>query len=212
MTQTPVDAGSPGEFPVNTVRTRRAVLQLAGFLGASLALPDWELLAAALHHAPPAAPAVGPSVLDAAELADLEAITAQIIPTDSTPGAREAGVAQFIDRALSSFCAPLAAEIRAGLAELRQGVRTRFPGSASFAALSPAQQIESLTAIEHSTFFTAVRELTVLGMFSSPAYGGNRDGIGWRLLGFQDEHVFMPPFGYYDRDYPGFQAQVGKAP
>jgi Gluconate 2-dehydrogenase subunit 3 len=212
MTQTPVDAGSSAEVLVGTVRTRRAVLQLAGLLGATLALPDWELLAAALHHAPPEAAVVGPSVLDAAELADLEAITAQIIPTDSTPGAREAGVVQFIDRALSSFFAPLAAEFRAGLAEFRKGVRTRFPESTSFAALTSAQQIESLTAIEHSTFFAAVRELTVLGMFSSPAYGGNRDAVGWRLLGFRDEHVFMPPFGHYDRDYPGFQAQVGKTP
>ena len=37
-----------------------------------------------------------------------------------------------------------------------------------------------------------------------PAYGGNRDGVGWKLIGFEDRHVFQPPFGYYDRDYPGF--------
>jgi hypothetical protein len=43
-------------------------------------------------------------------------------------------------------------------------------------------------------------------MFSLPAYGGNRDGVGWKLIGFEDEHVFHPPFGYYDRDYPGFVA------
>ena len=41
-------------------------------------------------------------------------------------------------------------------------------------------------------------------MFSLPEYGGNRDGVGWKLLGFEDQHVFQPPFGYYDRDYPGF--------
>jgi gluconate 2-dehydrogenase gamma chain len=27
-------------------------------------------------------------------------------------------------------------------------------------------------------------EHTVQGMFCDPAYGGNRDAIGWRLLGF----------------------------
>ena len=49
-----------------------------------------------------------------------------------------------------------------------------------------------------------MRLLTVLGMFTMPAYGGNRDGLGWQLIGFVDQHVFKPPFGYYDRDYPGF--------
>jgi hypothetical protein len=46
--------------------------------------------------------------------------------------------------------------------------------------------------------------LTVIGMFTMPAYGGNRGGAGWKLLGFEDSHAFHPPFGYYDRDYPGF--------
>ena len=46
--------------------------------------------------------------------------------------------------------------------------------------------------------------LTLLGMFSLPSYGGNRGGVGWKLIGFEDAHVFQSPFGYYDRDYPGF--------
>ena len=41
-------------------------------------------------------------------------------------------------------------------------------------------------------------------MFTLPAYGGNRDRVGWKLIGFEDTHAFYPPFGYYDRDYPGF--------
>ena len=41
---------------------------------------------------------------------------------------------------------------------------------------------------------------------ASPEYGGNRDGVGWRMIGFVDEHAFQPPFGYYDRDYPGFSS------
>jgi hypothetical protein len=24
-------------------------------------------------------------------------------------------------------------------------------------------------------------------------------------MGFEDQHVFNPPFGYYDRDYAGFE-------
>jgi hypothetical protein len=58
--------------------------------------------------------------------------------------------------------------------------------------------------VDHTPFFDSMRFLTVLGMFSTPAYGGNRNGAGWKLLGFEDQHIFQPPFGYYDRDYPGF--------
>lgn len=191
--------------------TRRSLLQAAAFLGVSLATPDWDLLAAVLHHAPASAPPGGAPLLDPAEMADVEAITAQIIPTDTTPGAREVGVAQFIDRALGSFFAPLAPEFRAGFAEFRAGVRKRFPESAAFASLSHAQQVEWLQSIEHSPFFTLMRQLTVLGMFSSPSYGGNRDGLGWQLLGFRDEHVFLPPFGHYDREYTGFKLPGGDA-
>ena len=61
-------------------------------------------------------------------------------------------------------------------------------------------------------FFRSLRLLTVLCLFASPDYGGNRDGAGWKLLGFVDQHAFEPPFGYYDRDYPGFDATTGAKP
>jgi hypothetical protein len=38
-------------------------------------------------------------------------------------------------------------------------------------------------------------------MFSSPEYGGNRDKVGFELLGFTDQHAWQPPFGFYDADY-----------
>ena len=34
---------------------------------------------------------------------------------------------------------------------------------------------------------------------------GNRDGVGWKVIGREREHMFQPPFGYYDKDYPGWQ-------
>src|SRR5262249_39144694 len=113
-----------GDTHAAAVTTRRTLLQLTGSLAAALAMPDWDLLAAMLHEAPASAPPAGQPVLDAAELADVEALAAQIIPTDSTPGAREAGVAHFIDLALRSFFAPLAADFHAGLTEFRRGVRS----------------------------------------------------------------------------------------
>jgi len=189
--------------------TRRAMLQAGGWVGASLALPGWELLAAALENAATGAPLPNSLQLHPEDLADVEAITSHIIPTDTTPGAREAGVARFIERALTSFLAPMAEDFHAGLQEFQRGVRARYPGSASFAALEASKQIEWLHSMERSAFFGLLRQLTVLGMFAAPAYGGNRNGIGWQLLGFKDEHAFRPPFGYYDRDYPGFHTEGG---
>jgi gluconate 2-dehydrogenase gamma chain len=194
-----------------TDETRRALLRVAAWLGTSLAVSDWEVFAAALQHAPTDSRenAASASVLDSGELADLDALTAQIIPTDSTPGAHEAGVAPFIERALGSYLAPLATGFVAGLKGLNRDVHARYPQAGSFAALSAAQQLEYLASVESSPFFASLRYLTVLGMFSDPSYGGNRDGIGWQILGFKNDHAYSPPFGHYDRDYPGFQAGSG---
>jgi gluconate 2-dehydrogenase gamma chain len=194
--------------------SRRSVLRaVAGTLGISwLGLP-WSDIASAAHHARLAASESGvapASFLTPAERADVEAIGAQIIPSDGTPGAREAGTVFFIDRALATFMSSIAKDFRAGLAEFRSACHARHPDCESFAALSSAQQIEFLTEVERTPFFARVRLLTVLGMFAIPAYGGNRDGVGWKLLGFEDRHTFEPPFGYYDRDYPGFAVEPAK--
>ncbi len=36
------------------------------------------------------------------------------------------------------------------------------------------------------------------GFLGNPSYGGNRDHVGWKLIGFEDRMAFQPPFGYYD--------------
>src|SRR5262249_54962380 len=144
------------------------------------------------------------SFLTAAEAKDVEAVAAQIVPTDDSPGAREAGAIYFIDRALATFFSQLAGEYRAQLAVFQRAYRARHPAASSFASLTSEQQIEYLKSIDQTAFFNTTRLLTLLGMFSLPAYGGNRDGVGWTLIGFEDRHAFHPPFGYYDRDYRGF--------
>ena len=137
------------------------------------------------------------------EARTVDAIVAQIIPTDETPGAREMGVARFIDQGLAGFLEPLAAAFRAGLQDFETQYRAHHPAG-QFASLTPARQIEWLRQVEHTPFFESVQQLTVLGALAMPQYGGNRDGLGWKLIGFADQHAFVPPFGYYDRDYPGF--------
>jgi gluconate 2-dehydrogenase gamma chain len=188
-------------------RARRAfLLASSGLLGEAWLASSWPAVTAAAEEAARAGqdPAAAYQFLTAAEAADVEAISSQIVPSDALPGASEAHVTYFIDRALASFFAFQAAEFRTGLAGFQAGFRKAHPQAASFAAASSDEQIAHLQTVEHTAFFERIRQLTLLGMFSDPKYGGNHEQAGWKLLGFTDSHVFSPPFGYYDRDYPGF--------
>jgi gluconate 2-dehydrogenase gamma chain len=173
---------------------------------ATAAMPvPWSVIAKTLDETP--APAQGSgsfSFLSASEAADIDAVASQIIPTDDLPGAREAGVVYFIDRSLATFFSQLAGDYRAQLAAFQTAFRDRHPSDGSFASLPAERQIEYLKKIDQTPFFNTTRVLTILGMLSSPAYGGNRNGVGWKLVGFEDAHAFASPFGYYDRAYPGF--------
>jgi len=139
------------------------------------------------------------------QASEVEAIAAQIIPTDDTPGAREARVIYFIDRALMTFATGERAPLLKGLKQLRSKVKKRFKTAKSFSGLSSEQQIELLKAIEKSQFFEIIRTLTIMGMFANSEYGGNYNQIGWKLIGFEDQFFFRPPFGFYDRDYQSNQ-------
>jgi gluconate 2-dehydrogenase gamma chain len=133
-----------------------------------------------------------------AQAADVEAMAAQIIPTDDTPGAREARVIVFIDRILTTFEKDRRADYTKGLTELTEKTRQMFPGSASFASLTPPQQIQLLTSIERTPFFTLVRTHTITGFFAAPVHGGNANKVGWTLVHYDDSLNHKPPFGYYD--------------
>jgi len=135
------------------------------------------------------------------EAAELEAMAARIIPSDETPGAREAGVLYFMDTVLGDDRESELAALRAGLTRLRQLAENRH-GSTTFPDLTPSQQDELLRGIEETEFFATVRYLTVAGMFSLPDYGGNREGMGYDLIGFDRRFAWAPPFGYYDARYP----------
>jgi gluconate 2-dehydrogenase gamma chain len=50
-------------------------------------------------------------------------------------------------------------------------------------------------------FFLMV--IGILGFLSNPEYGGNRDKVGWKLIGFEDTFAYEPPFGYYDANRGG---------
>lgn len=179
--------------------SRRAFLRtLSGSAQASLlalSTPAIMLAGQQAHAAMQAG--TGFTTLEVGEAAELAAIAARIIPTDETPGANEAGVIYFMDRVLGNERAELLEELRAGLTELKASAEANYGGT-GFANRPAAQQDALLRGIETTSFFNTVRYLTIAGMFASPALGGNRDKVGWELLGFENRHSWQPPYGYYD--------------
>ena len=171
-------------------------------LGSAWLAANWpEILRAREHarHAAAANPPAGFEFLTPENAMEIEAIAAQIIPSDSTPGAREARVIYFIDRALATFDQDKRELCLKGLGELQRHCSEAFAPEKLFSKLAPDLQIELLKSIEKSEFFEAVRIHTIVGFFANAEYGGNKDQLGWKLIGFEDEFSFEPPFGYYDR-------------
>jgi len=127
------------------------------------------------------------------------AAASRIFPSDeSGPGAREAGVAIFIDRQLAGpwgrdghrYTHPPFDETAPEefgyqkQAPPRQVYREALKELAGFDQLSPDEQDQKLKQIETSDFFRLLRSNTIEGMFCDPQHGGNIDMVGWQLIGF----------------------------
>ena len=138
------------------------------------------------------------ATLTLAEARAMRAFAAQIIPSDtSLPGADEAGAVHFIDRAFGKpFFADVVPVVRAGLADL--DARARTLGERDFASLSPGRQVALMRQVERTPFFAAARMLVVIGTFADSAYGGNRRGAGWTIVGLEHQLTYSSPFGWYD--------------
>lgn len=187
---------------------RQFLLQAGTGLSVAWVTANWPAILAAADHAHRAAQAAPPpklEMLTAEQAAEIEAIAAQVIPTDDTPGAREAGVVYFMDRALKTFASNQKEAVAEGLAQIQAKTKELFPGLEKFSAASSEQQIAVLKAMENTPAFGLFRFATVCGFLADPSRGGNRDEIGWKIIGFDSSHVFRPPFGYYDENYPGWQ-------
>lgn len=205
---------------------RDFLLQAGGAAGAAWIAAQWPAVVAAAQHAHEAASSKTPGkfeVLTQEQARQVEAIASQIIPTDELPGAREAGVVYFIDRALKTFAKESLSVYEKGLVGMNQAANEMFPGVKSFADATAEQQEHLLTELtkeqnaqagsaqgplQHVSddFFETIREHTVLGFLADPEAGGNRDYAGWKVIGRDPAHSFSPPFGFYDKDYPGWQA------
>jgi gluconate 2-dehydrogenase gamma chain len=182
--------------------SRRDLFKRAGLAGAALTIPAAPATPAdSVEQARPAA-APASTVkrepvenLTAAEADLLEAICARIIPTDASgPGAREARAAHYIDRALGGALKESREAYRAGLAAF--DAYCRSSRRAAFIELSERDQDSVLIDVETGAaasggfpassgqFFAMVRTHTLQGTFGDPFYGGNKDFIGWDLIGY----------------------------
>lgn len=152
-----------------------------------------------------------------AEAAFVEAAIDHLIPSDELgPGAREAGVAVFIDRQLAGafgtgakwymegpwgesipeqgYQRPLTPQrlYRLCIDEVNRLCEGRY--QERFDNSSPEQQLEVLEEMERGSlplpgapvaeFFAMLLQNTMEGFFADPIHGGNRDKVGWRLVGF----------------------------
>ena len=175
---------------------------VSGLSSAWLAL-RWPAILAAQEHAQRAEASGRPvqfQFFSPEEAVEVGAMAAQIIASDDTPGAREARVIYFIDRVLATFDRDKRPAYTQGLKDLRQRVQARFPSVNRFSSLTPEQQFQVLTAIEKTEFFELVRLHTIMGFLAKPEYGGNYNQSGWKLIGFEDQMTYKPPFGYYDAE------------
>lgn len=192
--------------------SRRAFLQGAGAVAATLALPGCDDLTrrAGSRQA-------SYTFFNADEAAFIEPAVARLIPADETgPGALEADVHVYIDRQLSGAWGAGAGMYQSGPwlptpAELgyqlpftpaevfRKALRAivdelRDTDAGDFASLDADAQDAYLRALEEeerdlggvpsNTFFQYLLDMTVEGFFADPVYGGNRDMVGWKLIGF----------------------------
>jgi gluconate 2-dehydrogenase gamma chain len=140
-------------------------------------------------------------VLTPDEKTEIDALTARILPSDDGPGAREAGAVYFIDRALGTFAGEMRPVVSAGLTTLSVTVKAYHPAAANFSSLTAADQDAILHLTDETDFFRFIRWGTIAGFLANPSYGGNRGGVGWGWIGFEDRFVWQEPFGYYDREH-----------
>ena len=126
------------------------------------------------------------------------AAASRIFPSDdSGPGAREAGVAVYIDRQLAGsygrdrfrYTQPPFEDSPPELGYQsketpRQIYREGMKSLKGLHLLPPADQDTALQQIESSAFFALLRQNTIEGMFCDPLHGGNAGMVGWQLVGF----------------------------
>jgi gluconate 2-dehydrogenase gamma chain len=189
--------------------SRRSFIQRLTFFGGGVVL----LGATACKRSgeEPAKPVEPPPVGDSAhgtftglELVTMTAACERILPRDEDPGAKDANVPAYIDRILQTpEMKQMKTDFIQGLSALERRSRSMF--KKGFAEATPEQQDELLTIFKDSGertgeghFYELLVVLTLEGFLGDPSYGGNKDRVGWHLVGFDmvGTVAMAPPQGY----------------
>jgi gluconate 2-dehydrogenase gamma chain len=189
--------------------SRRSFIQRLTFFGGGVVLlgstackrPEEP---AAKPTTPPPVGASPHGTFSGLELATVAAACERIIPRDEDPGAKDASVPAYIDRILQTpELKQMKTDFLQGLAALERRSRSMF--QKTFVDTTPEQQDELLTIFKDSGpatgeahFYEILVTLTLEGFLGDPSYGGNKDRVGWRLVGFDTVGTvaMAPPEGY----------------
>ncbi len=138
------------------------------------------------------------------EFATVAAACERILPRDEDPGALDANVPAYIDLMLQTpELTQMKSDFLQGLAALERRSHRMF--QKGFAQASPEQQDDLLAIFKDSGagtgeahFYELLVVLTLEGFLGDPSYGGNKDRVGWRLVGFDTVGTvaMAPPEGY----------------
>lgn len=160
-------------------------------LGTAVSATSLALIPLATSRCSVTAPLAPQAFSDEVQLT-LRAFVDRIIPADELgPGAVEAGAVNYINRSLAEWNSAERDRLESGLMALDACSRARF--SEAFASLQPDRKDSLLMAMEAgqaedipdaSALFNRLHRLTLEGTFSDPYYGGNRNYIGWDLIGY----------------------------
>lgn len=133
-------------------------------------------------------------MLTEAERETLRALVDRLIPADDFPGGWDAGVGDYLDRQFATDLQPWVETYRVGLDAL--DAESREVAGMQFAQLTPSAQDDLLRRVERgevqadwsvdpAEFFRAAAHHAAEGYYGDPDNGGNRDGMSWRMIGFE---------------------------
>jgi len=193
---------------------RREILRSLAIAAGVAAFPGFSKWSFACGHPQQSLQPIRPSAyqpifFSAPEYTLLERLIDIIIPSDETPGARDAGVAEFIDL-MASRDVELQHDLRAGLIWLNEHSKALY--GAPFLQLSFEQQSALLEPLAYKKkfrkgeeqgrkFFSTVREYTIMGFYTSEIGLKELDFPGFRFYAespacpHKDDpgHLHLPP-------------------
>jgi gluconate 2-dehydrogenase gamma chain len=117
-----------------------------------------------------------------AEALTAAAVCEQIIPADQDPGARDAGVVNYIDLQLTKHFKQHGETYRKGLAAVDSISQSKH--GCRFVDLAFDAQPEVLKEVQKQAkpFFELILAHTMQGFYGDPRHGGNRDAVSWKML------------------------------